>query len=142
MTIRLSTLTQLLLASFVFCCCADGQNANQLYGQWKVTEVVDASPVVAMSGAAAARLVGHFLVLEPHRARFANEVCQPTYEVSTQTATEFIQDNKVDPRKLNLPEPIVQFDIGCTFVYPSRSGEIIVAWNGFFLAAKKLPEKR
>jgi len=131
-----------IFSSMMFTGLANGQSAEQLYGRWKITSVVDAAPITAMSGAEANRLVGHFLVLTPHNFRFGKETCQPTYEISRETPVEFIQDNKLDPKTLSLQYPIVSFDIGCTFVYPRTSNEIILAWDGFFLAAKKIPDKK
>ncbi|MGA7924589.1 MAG: hypothetical protein WCA20_01185 [Candidatus Sulfotelmatobacter sp.] len=130
-------IARLAVALLAVACFASEQNPNQLYGRWKVTAVSGASPITAMSGAAAARLVGRFLILRPHKLQFAGQTCQPTYDRSQETSAEFVQDYKVDLKTLSLPEPVARFDAGCTAIFVREPDKIIFPWNGYFLEATK-----
>ena len=129
-------LTLLFLASF-----ASAQKPDQLYGRWEVMAVVASSPVTAMTGTAAGRLVGQFLVLAPRSVQFAKETCRPTYELFKETATEFLQNYKVDAKTLKLPDPVTRFDAYCTDVFILGPNDIVFTWKGYFLQAKKAHAK-
>lgn len=142
MIVKSIIIARLLFAGFAFTCCANSQSPDQLYGRWKVTAVAGASPITAMSGAAADRLVGHLLVLTPHSLRFAKETCHPTYEVSQETSSQFPDDYKIDGKTLKLPDPAIRFSADCTDLFIRAPSEIVFYWDGFFLEAKKLPAKK
>src|ERR1700674_752526 len=99
-------IVRLLLALLGASCLASEQAQDPLYGRWKVTTVVASSPVSAMSGAAAARLVGQFLVVTPRTVRFAHRTCRATFDATNETASEFVREYRIDPKILNLPEPV------------------------------------
>jgi len=115
-----------------FACSANAQKADQLYGRWEIVTVAGSSPVTAMSGAAAGRLVGQFLVLTPRSVQFASETCRPTYELLKETSAEFFQNYKVDAKTLNLPDPVTRFDADCTDVFVLGPNEIFFCLERLF----------
>lgn len=126
---------------FALACFASEPAPNQLYGTWKVTAVTGASPITAISGATAARLVGRSLVLGPHKIQFAGRICQTTYDVSNETSDEFVQDYKIAPKIVGLDEPVTRFDAGCTDIFLHATRKIIFTWKGYFLEATKISAK-
>jgi hypothetical protein len=113
------------------------QKTDSLYGDWRVTAVAGAGPVTAISGGAAARLVGQVLLLKPNSLRFAGESCRPTYETTSESAADFAADYKTDLRSLKLPAPVTRFDADCTDLFISAPNRIVFTWKGFFLEASK-----
>ena len=99
--------------------------------------VAASSPVTAISGNAAGRLVGQYIVLTADSVQFGKETCRPTYELVKETSGEFLQNYKVDAKTLNLPNPVIGFDADCTDVFIARPNEIIFTWKGYFLKAKR-----
>lgn len=118
-------------------CCAGEQKSDQLLGRWKVSAIVNFSPVTAMNGATAEHLIGRSLILKPRAAQFAGRTCKATYEENRETALEFFQDYKLDLKTLNLPDPVRRFDGGCTEIFFVVPGKIIFTWKGYFLEATK-----
>jgi hypothetical protein len=132
---------RLALAIIAVACSMAAQQSNPLYGRWKVTAVRGASPVTAMSGSAAGRLVGRFLILSPKKTQFAGQTCNPTYDNSQEGAPEFVQDYKIDLVTLKLPDPVTRFDAGCTDVFVLGPDNITFTWDGYFLDATKVHAK-
>ena len=136
-----SDTVRLVLTLFFFACFASAQKPDQLYGRWEVRAVAASSPVTAMTGTAAGRLVGQFMVLTSDRVQFATETCHPTYELLKETAAEFLRNYKVDSKTLKLPDPVARFDGDCTDVFILGPNEIVFTWKGYFLQAKRVPAK-
>jgi len=122
--------------------CRGGESEggpDQLYGRWKVTAVIDASPVTAMSGAAADRLIGQYLTIAPHRVQFNRQACPATLAVSK---ISIQQDFKIDAKGLDLPDPATRYDGGCTDIFMrGAGGAIVFTWKGYFLEAVKHPPR-
>ena len=116
-----------------------GDAPEQLFGRWKVIRVADASPVTAISGVAASRLVGQYLVLNPGSVEFARQNCKAEYHATKESASDFRADYKIDAKSLKLPDPATRFDGGCTDIFPFDSTTILFTWKGFFLEASKAP---
>jgi hypothetical protein len=120
--------------------CYGGESVGapeQLYGRWKVTAVIDASPVTAMSGAAADRLIGQYLTVASHKVQFNRQACQATLAVSK---VSIQQDFKIDAKSLDLPDPATRYDGGCTDIFMrGPGGAIVFTWKGYFLEAVKQP---
>jgi hypothetical protein len=116
---------------------ASAQKPDQLLGRWKVTAVATACPVTAMSGSAAARLVGQPLTLTRHTVHFARQTCRPIYELSKETLAEVSQEYKIDAKALKLPDPVIRVDADCTEVFIREPGKILFTWNGYFLEATR-----
>lgn len=135
-------IARVLCTCILLSCSANGQTAEQLFGRWRVTEVANAGPVTAISGADAERLVGHLLILTPHTVRFANTTCHPSYNVSQETSAEFFEDSKVEAKTMNLPDPVTHFEADCTDIFVVKPDEVIFTWKGLFLQARKLPGNR
>jgi len=57
-------------------------------------------------------------------------------------AAQFLQDYKLDPKTLNLPEPAIRFDLGCMDVFIRTPKEILFTWKGYFLSALKAAPDR
>lgn len=125
------------LALLVFVCAGYAQKPDSLYGDWRVTAVAGAGPVTAITGAAAARLVGHVLLLRPGRLTFAGESCRPTYDATSESAADFVADYKTDSKILRLPNTVTRFDGDCTDLFLSSPKRIVFTWKGFFLEAVK-----
>ena len=130
-------IAKLIVSLLVFSCFANEQKPDQLYGHWKVIGVTGASPVTAMNGTAAARLIGRPLILTAPKVLFMREKCKPNYAVSKLSSAEFVQDYRVELKTLNLPDPVTRFDAGCMDIFVAASGKIIFTWKGYFLEAKK-----
>jgi hypothetical protein len=90
-----------------------------------------------MSGGAAAGLVGHVLRMTSDKLQFAGETCNPTYEQSKETLIEIAQDYKIDPGKLDLPDPVLRYDADCTEVFVAEPGRIVFPWKGYFFKATR-----
>ena len=129
------------LALVAVVCSAAAQQPHQLLGRWKVTAVGGASPVTAMSGVSAGRLVGRSLVLSPKKVQFAGQTCHPTYDKSQETSAEFVQEYRTDLATLKLPDPVTRFDAGCTDIFVRSPDQITFTWRGYFLEAAKTLEK-
>lgn len=111
-----------------------------IYGHWKVTRVVDSSPVTAMSTAQAKALVGGELTISPHSIRFNGKSCgSPSYEVTRQNAAEFLQDSKLDLKKLDLPDPVTRVDAECMYLFIRDANRIVFDREGFFYEAERKP---
>lgn len=134
----LRTLSLLVL----FSCSMYGQTADFLYGHWRVTKVANAGPVTAIRGMEADRLIGHVLVLTPTTLRFANRTCQPTYNVSHETSTEFFENSGIEAKTVDLPDPATHFEADCTDIFVLSSDRILFTWKGVFLQARKLPARK
>jgi hypothetical protein len=139
MKARLAIITTGLALTLVNnACLADGQKTKAPYGDWKVTAVASAGPVTAMSGEAAALLVGKILVLKPKTLQFAGRICQPTYGVTEESADDFLEEYRVNLKELNLRQPVIRFEADCTDVFIRDANTILFTWKGYFLEAKKL----
>jgi len=93
--------------------------------------------VTAMSGSAASKLVGEYLVLESHKVRFAGTSCDATLQETSETSAEFFEEFKAELRPLNLPDPVKRLDGGCTEIFISASNKIVFSWKGYFLEAAR-----
>ncbi len=116
---------------------ASAQTAEQLYGKWKVTKVVNASPVVALSGKAADRLNVKNHSLEPNHLRFARQTCQPSYRKSAESSAQITDDYELDSKSLGLPDPAISFDGDCMQIFTLTQEQILFTWKGYFLKAIK-----
>lgn len=114
---------------------ANAQTAEQLYGTWRVNRVVNASPVVALSGGAASRLVGQILTLKPNQLQFARQTCQPSYRKSAESLAQITEDYELDAKSLDLPDPVSSFDGQCVQIFPRTQERILFTWKGYFLEA-------
>jgi hypothetical protein len=112
-------------------------NPGQLFGHWTITAIATASPVTAMSGEEAARLVGHTLIIAANKLQFDHENCRPTYEASKESLTQIAQDYNIDVKQLTLPDPVARYDGDCTELFVPNRDRIVFSWKGFFLDARR-----
>jgi hypothetical protein len=113
------------------------QNREQLYGHWTITAIATASPVTAMSGEEAARLVGHTLTMTPNKLQLDHEDCRPTYESSKESLAQIAQDYKIDVKELTLPDPVLRYDGDCAELFVPKPDRIVFSWKGYFFRAKR-----
>lgn len=117
--------------------CAQGK--VDVYGRWKVTAVLDASPVAGMSTDEANRLVGKRLVLSPRAVMFDGRNCPtpPYHSAYVRTSDFFVQEYKLDPKTLALPDRVLRVDAGCTNLFIRNTDTIVFDWKGYFFEAVK-----
>lgn len=128
----------LALALLVFAAAGPAAPAPaSMQGDWLVTSVAGASPVTAITGAVAARLVGTRLTISAHSLKFAGQTCQPGFKMTRETPSDFLSDYKTDAATLNLPDPIERLDGDCTEIFVLGPGELLFTWQGYFLRATK-----
>ena len=113
------------------------QKPTHLYGEWKVTALATASPVTALGGEAAARLIGQVVSISSDKFKFARKTCHPNYESSKKSLAEIAQDYKVDAKNLKLPDPVLSYDVDCTEVFAPEPRRIVFPWKGYFFEAVK-----
>lgn len=108
-------------------------------GTWRVTAVVDATSITAMSGERAARLVGALLTLAPNAVRFAGTHCDvDSYPISRENPTQFFPREYGMPAKhLRLPNPVQHVDAGCTDLFLRDSSHLLFVWDGIVFSATK-----
>ena len=137
-TIRMKQRAAVLLLGVLFWVpIGAGQKADSLFGSWTVRNVVAASDITAMSGSAAARLVGHSLVLNRTSLRFERQTCYPTWEVSKENTATISEDYRLSAKALKLPDPAVHFDGDCMDIFVRDPGTIVFTWEGYFLEATR-----
>lgn len=113
-------------------------SANPLLGFWQVSAVAGASPITAMDGASAARLVGQTVTFGEHNFHFSDQSCEASYERSKESSAEFIQNYSVDPATLHLSAPVTRIDGGCADIFVLGTDKILFTWQGYFLEASRM----
>ncbi|MDC8759180.1 hypothetical protein [Janthinobacterium fluminis] len=111
-------------------------NADIL-GRWRLTRVLDAADIAAMSDRQARALIGKTVVVAKDKFVFNGEACaSPTYERSVNDlARSFREQGHVSSANMGLPDPVTAIDARCTYLFLKKPGRIVVHWNGFYFEA-------
>src|SRR6266700_6203852 len=96
------------VAACFFATLVCAQTVEQsLIGRWKVTAIMDFTPVFSFSDAQAKRLVGKYLTITPENIHFDKENCiKPKLTVTTKNTFEYFYSTegyKMNPENLHLP---------------------------------------
>lgn len=91
-----------------------------------------------MDSASAARLVGQTVTLGEHNFHFSDQSCEASYEHSTESSADFIQDYRIDPATLHLSVPVTRIDGGCADIFVLGPDHILFTWQGYFLEANRM----
>jgi len=110
-----------------------------IYGRWRITKVLGAAEVAAMSDKAAWGLIGKTARIQQHSFTFNGETCEePSYERSTQDLVRsFREEGHAIPAHMGLPDPVTSIDARCTHFFLKRPGVIVIHWGGYYFDAVK-----
>lgn len=117
-------------------------NAN-VFGRWKVAQVVGHQDTTSLSSDQAEKLIGEELIIEPESVRFSGDLCEKPRFISTRKRTYkmFRDDYKFEPKNIQLPDPVTEIKADCRnpssvhYFYVKDKNRIIFYWEGFFLSA-------
>lgn len=123
--------------------CVAQENAD-IFGRWRVTKVLGAADVAAMSDKEARALVGKVVQIEKKAFVFNGEVCTaPSYERASQAlAKSFREEGHASAAGMGLPDPVTSVDARCTHFFLKKPGLIVIHWNGYYFDAVKTQHSR
>lgn len=113
---------------------------DDILGTWTLTKVLDSSEISSIDDAAAAKLVGKTLTIEPEKVSLAGHNCirAPTFERHYEDTARYIREEAHAPAgRLGLPEVVTVVDLACTAAFLKGYNEIVIYWKGFFFDAVK-----
>lgn len=137
-----TTLTAALLLSstLAWADSAPAEDVNaDIYGRWKITKVLDAAHITALSDSQARKLIGKTVVVAKDKLVFNGEECDsPSYERTIEdTARSMREQGHVRSVNMGLPEQMTVIDAGCTNLFLKNKDRIVIHWRGFYFDAVK-----
>jgi len=112
---------------------------SDIYGRWRISKVLGASDIAAMSDKEAQGFVGKTVMITKNAFVFNGETCDaPSYERSQDDLVKSFRElGNMRVAALGLPDPVTSIDARCTHLFLKKSGVIVVHWNGFYFDAIK-----
>ncbi|MTV39415.1 hypothetical protein [Duganella radicis] len=136
----LRQLCRIALIAWVFLIGTNAASAadnSDIYGRWRITKVLGAADVTAMSDKQARALIGKAVVIEPNVFVFNGEKCDaPGYKRTSQDLIlSFREEGHASSAKMGLPDPVTSIDAGCTHIFLKKPQVLVIHWDGFYFDA-------
>ncbi|MDL2356341.1 MAG: hypothetical protein QFF03_13880 [Pseudomonadota bacterium] len=133
----------MLLTVFTFASAgthAQDQNAD-IYGQWKIKDMIGMGAVASLSEHQARKLIGKTLFISAERYEFNGQVCSnPLYNRSRENpVTYFDREWHTGIEGIPFPNPVTIIEVtGCDYLYPIRRDHLMIAEDGVFFEAVRI----
>lgn len=124
---------------------AHAQDPNaDIYGQWKITDMIGMGAIASLSGEQARKLIGKPLVISAGKFEFNGRVCaHPEFTRTTDEPTAyFSREWNTGIEGIPFPNPVTIIETpGCDFIYPIRKDHLMIAEHGIFFEAVRVQSK-
>lgn len=114
-----------------------------VFGGWKVVDLVGGAEIVALSDSEARALIGKPLFVSAAGITFNGKTCShPNYSRRiAEPAKYFREEWHTSSSNLPLPNPVTIIENDCYELFLARKGHLIIAVDGVFFEAARV-EKR
>ena len=116
---------------------AKAESNADIYGHWRISRLLGAADIAAMSEGQARALIGKRADITRQAFIFNEERCaSPSYERTREDlARSFREQGHVSAVGMGLPDPVTSIDAGCTHIFLKKPGVIVIHWDGFYFDA-------
>ena len=136
----------MLLAALTFASAgthAQDQNAD-IYGQWKIIDLIGMGAVSSLSEHQARKLIGKPLLISAEKYAFNGQTCSyPHYQRSTENPVNYFdREWHTGIEGIPFPNPVTIIEVtGCDYLYPIRKDHLMIAEDGVFFEAVRVKSK-
>lgn len=119
---------------------AQDQNAD-IYGQWKIKDLIGMGAVSNLSEHQARKLIGKPLLISTEKYEFNGQICSyPHYQRSRENpVTYFDREWHTGIEGIPFPNPVTIIEVtGCDYLYPIRNDHLMIAEDGVFFEAVRV----
>jgi hypothetical protein len=131
-------LTALLIASPLVWAQSD-PNAD-IYGKWKIKEMIGGGAASAMTQQDIDKLIGKYVIISSRRFTFNGRSCvNPAYKRTKEETVHFFDWAwQTDVRDIPFPNPVTVIETGCNTLFPIRKDHLMIAEENVFLEAVRV----
>ena len=129
-----------LLSASPFTLAQTDPNAD-IYGRWKIKEMIGGGAASALSQRDVNKLIGKFVTINAKRFSFNGRTCaHPTYQRRQEETVNFFDWAwRTDVSDIPFPNPVTVIETGCNTLFPIRKNHLMIAEENVFLEAVRVP---
>ena len=119
---------------------AQKQNAD-IYGQWKIKDLIGMGAVASLSEHQARKLIGKPILIGPQKYEFNGQICPyPHYQRSRENPVSYFdREWHTGIEGIPFPNPVTIIEVtGCDYLYPIRKDHLMIAEDGVFFEAVRV----
>jgi hypothetical protein len=138
-------------AIFFLAVCVTVQSArahddaySEVFGGWKIVDLVGGADIVALSDRQARALIGKPFFVSAERFTFNGKTCsRPGYNRRiAEPAKYFREEWHASSSDLPVPNPVTIIENKCFDLFLARKGHLIIAVNGVFFEAVRAGKRK
>jgi hypothetical protein len=143
MTFLTNLIRRLTILSVLSAACTIAQAGDpnaDIYGQWKITDMIGMGAVASLSEAQSRQLIGKPLTINDEKYEFNGKVCShPEFtRHQEEPRSYFSREWNTGIEGIPLPNPVTIIKTpGCDFLFPIRKDHLMIAEHGIFFEAKR-----
>lgn len=140
-------IAKLSISAVVFLCLLPSAQAaparedpyNDVFGSWRIVDLVGGADIAALSDSQARALIGKTFSVSANRFAFDGKKCaDPNYKRRIVQATQYFRDEwHANSSGLPVPSPTTIIENNCYDLFLARKGHLIIAVEGVFFEAAR-----
>lgn len=113
---------------------------SDIYGKWKIKEMIGGGAASALTQGDVDKLIGKYVTISPEKFTFNGKTCaHPVYQRRTEETAHFFDWAwRTDVSDIPFPNPVTIIETGCNTLFPIRKDHLMIAEENVFLEAVRV----